>query len=491
MTAPDLTPLQKLSALQDRLSADTDASLAAADADLARLFPGPPAGRQPVHTLYLPADRVGADVVAETGAAALAVFDEHLPDPGALQRVFRAGLVSDDSPRDLLDPADAPAIHALVRAKLEREPVEDLRIDFEDGFTQQGVPAGMRDSDEDAHVDRVLAELITARPAGSVAGGAMSSSSSPPPASLPPFWGVRFGSLDPATRRRGIETFTRLVAGLAGAPDRDALLARFRPTLPKVTSVDQVRAMVRLCGELEAACGLPGRALRFEIQVETPQSICAPDGSALVARLIHAADGRCVGLHYGTYDYSAACGIAAEYQAMDHPAADHAKAVMQVAAAGTGVALSDGSTNRLPVGEPDAVHAGWRLHARLVDRSLRRGFYQGWDLHPAQLVSRYVATYAFYRRSLPGACARIAAYLGTGPDAGFLDEPATARALSDFCARALDCGASTPEEIADLAGVDRAALDRLRRPGGGLGGGRENSDKSFYKTDDDDEGYPA
>ena len=477
-----VTAAPDLAALQDRLCADADAGLAAADADLARLFPGPPATRQPVHTLYLAGDRVGARVVAEVGAAALEVFDEHLPAADALAEIFG----------DLVDPAGAAAIHSLVRAKLEREPVEDLRIDFEDGFTQQGVPAGMRDRDEDAHVDRVLAELITARPAGPAVGRTMSSSSlsastsaGSSPSPLPPFWGLRFGSLDPATRRRGIRTFTRVVAGLAGAPDRDALLARFRPTLPKVTSVEQVRAMVTLCRELEVACGLDERALRFEIQVETPQSICAPDGSALVARLIHAAEGRCVGLHYGTYDYSSACGIAAEYQAMDHPAADHAKAVMQVAAAGTGVALSDGSTNRLPVGEPDAVRAGWRLHARLVDRSLRRGFYQGWDLHPAQLVSRYVATYAFYRRSLPGACARIAAYLGTGPDAGYLDEPATARALADFCVRALDCGAFTPEEIAELAGVDRAALDRLRRAGADPVPGHDKNDDD---KNDDDEG---
>lgn len=435
----------------DVVLAGVDARLAAHDAEQAELFPGPPTGRQPVHTLYLPADRVHAGIVREVGAVALAAFDEHLPDPAALQRVFRAAQVSGDSGGgDLVAPADAPAIHALVRAKLEVEPVEDLRIDFEDGFTQRDVPAGRRDRDEDEHVDRILAELITRWSGGS---------------SSPPFWGVRFGSLDPATRRRGVRTFTRVVAGLAGAPDRDALLAGFRPTLPKVTSVDQVRAMVEMCRELEAACGLPGRALRFEIQIETPQSICAPDGSALVARLVHAADGRCIGLHYGTYDYSAACGIAAEYQAMDHPAADHAKAVMQVAAAGTGVALSDGSTNRLPVGDAEAVRAGWRLHARLIDRSLRRGFYQGWDLHPAQLVSRYVATYAFYRRSVPAACARIAAYLGTGPDAGYLDEPATARALADFCVRALDCGAVTADEITTRAGVDRADLAALTRPG--------------------------
>ena len=129
-----------------------------------------------------------------------------------------------------------------------------------------------------------------------------------------------------------------------------------------------------------------------------------------MARLIGAAGGRCVGLHYGTYDYSAGCGVAAPYQSLEHPVADYAKAVMQVAAAGTGVRLSDGSTNLLPVGPPDRVRAAWGNHLRLVRRSLERGFYQGWDLHPAQLPTRYAATYAFFRDGRAAAVERLCAY---------------------------------------------------------------------------------
>ena len=127
--------------------------------------------------------------------------------------------------------------------------------------------------------------------------------------------------------------------------------------------------------------------------------------------MIHAADGRCTALHYGTYDYSAFCGIAAAYQSLDHPVADHAKAVMQAAAAGTGVWLSDGSTNVIPVGEEADVLAAWTNHMRLVRRSLERGFYQGWDLHPAQLPTRFAATFAFYRGGFPSAAARLRNFL--------------------------------------------------------------------------------
>jgi citrate lyase beta subunit len=183
--------------------------------------------------------------------------------------------------------------------------------------------------------------------------------------------------------------------------------------------------------------------------------------------MVHAAGGRLLGLHYGTYDYSAALGIAAAHQASDHPAADFAKQAMQVAVAGTGARAVDGSTNVLPVGSRDAVHAAWQLHARLVRRALERGFYQGWDLHPAQLVTRYVATYAFFRGALPAAAARLAAYLDrTG--AGVLDEPATARALAGVLLRGLDCGAVDDAEVTSAGGPERAVLDRLagRRPGG-------------------------
>jgi hypothetical protein len=182
---------------------------------------------------------------------------------------------------------------------------------------------------------------------------------------------------------------------------------------------------------------------------------------------VHAAGPRLTGLHYGTYDYSAALGIAAAHQSSDHPAADLAKHLMQVAVAGTGARAVDGSTNVLPVGSREQVHAAWRLHAGLVRRALERGFYQGWDLHPAQLVTRYAATYAFFRAALPAAVARLAGYLDR-VDGGVLDEPATARALASVVLRGLDCGAVDDDEVAAAAHIGRADLDRLagRRAGG-------------------------
>jgi hypothetical protein len=243
----------------------------------------------------------------------------------------------------------------------------------------------------------------------------------------------------------------------------------FVVTLPKVTAVEQVEALVHAAGRLESALGLGERAVRFEIQVETPQSILGPDGTALVARMVHASDGRCTGLHYGTYDYSAYCGIAAAQQSLEHPVADHAKAVMQAAAAGTGVRLSDGSTNVLPVGAPDEVRAAWANHLRLVRRSLERGYYQGWDLHPAQLPTRFAATFAFYREGWTTAAGRLRTYVARR-ESGVLDEPATARALADFLLRGLDCGALTAQEVDEATGLDTRALEALAHRAGGEAG---------------------
>jgi citrate lyase beta subunit len=404
---------------------DLDRRLAPADADLAARYLGEAGGRQPVHTVYVPADRMTPGLVADWGRQARAALDRHAG--GAPGLAAATGV----------DPTLTTRVYPGVLDKLAREPIEDLRLDFEDGYGSRP------DEREDGDAVAAAGALAEALGAGTT----------------PPHVGLRIKSLEAATRRRGVRTLDLFLGALL---DGAALPDGFAVTLPKVTDVRQVEAMALVCELLERAHGLPAGRLRFELQVETPQAILAADGTATVARMIHAAHGRCSGLHYGTYDYSAACGIAAAHQSMEHPVADHAKAVMQVAAAGTGVRLSDGSTNVLPVGDTAAVHAAWRLHCRLVRRSLVRGYWQGWDLHPAQLPTRYLATHAFFREGWPAAAARLRAYAERGAG-GVLDEPATAQALAGFVTRALDCGALDTSEVQERTGLDRAAIDRYAR----------------------------
>ncbi|MDO5739653.1 MAG: aldolase [Ornithinimicrobium sp.] len=417
-TTPTDSPTDSLVA---ELTADLDQRLEAADADLVSQFPGDVASRQPIHTVYIPADRYADDVVALWGQQAQAALTEH--------HDLLAGLLGEDVAKEVLP---------LVAAKLASEPIEDLRIDFEDGFGDRG------DEAEDVAVATASAALARSQQGGT----------------CPPFTGIRFKSFEAPTRARGIRTLTTFIGGLLHS---GGSLEGFVVTFPKVTSVDQVEAMVHACDRIEEALGLPTGSIRYEIQVETPQSILGPDGSALVARMIHASAGRATALHYGTYDYSAFCGIPAPYQSMEHPVADQAKLVMQAAAAGTGVRLSDGSTNILPIGSPEEVRTGYALHLRLVRRSLERGYYQGWDLHPAQLPSRFAATYAFYRENFAPAALRLRNYLSKA-QGSVMDEPATARTLADLVVRGLDCGALLAEEVQEATGAEAQTLIDLARP---------------------------
>ncbi len=397
--------------LTDDALAAIDRRLAATDELLARNYPGDDGRRQPIHTVYLPADRFTPVTAQEWGAQALAAADA----AGGLAEVARTVGLED------------PDLPDLVQRKLSDEPIEDLRLDFEDGYGDRG------DEAEDADVARAVEAVTKAVANGSTA----------------PFVGIRFKCFEAPTRARGLRTLDLFVSGLVAAgPLPEGLTI----TLPKVTTTGQVEAMVEACRGLENALGLDERRLRFEVQVETPQVILGADGTAPVATLLHAADRRVTSLHYGTYDYSASLGIAAQYQSMEHPAADHAKNVMQLAIAGTGVHMSDGSTNILPIGDLDHVTEAWRLHARLVRRHLERGIYQGWDLHPAQLVTRFLATYAFYRDGFPAAATRLRNYVHR-IDSAILDEPATARALASFIHRGVTCGAVTAAEVASAAEV--------------------------------------
>ncbi len=419
---------------EDDLAA-LDAIVAPADARMTRIYPGDSAGRQPVHTVYVPADRITPDVVPSWGKQARELLDRHAPDAGAFARALQ--LSEDDA-----DALGADGGWQRLLAKLDTEPIEDLRIDLEDGY-------GVRDDEtEDRDAVAAARALVEAGQAGVA----------------PPFSGIRFKSFEEPTRRRGLRTLDLVIGTLV---DAGGLPDGWVVTLPKVTSLEQVEAMVEACARLEAAYGLPDHRLRFEIQVETPQAVLAYDGTAPLARMIHAGDGRVSGLHFGTYDYTAALGISAEHQAMDHPVADHAKHVMALAAAQTGVRLSDGSSNVL--GPDERVPAIWADHARLVRRSLARGWYQGWDLGPVHLPSRFAATFLFFGlgRHLDSAIERVRGYLGhEGFSAsGYLDEPATAQALAGFLLRGVDCGAVDAERVGGVTGIEELRGLAARRFG--------------------------
>jgi citrate lyase beta subunit len=403
-------------------------SLDKANVRTAERFPGDSPARQPVHTVYGGAQLFKADAVQKIGAVALKALQDHAPDAATLAAALD------------LAPALADRVYLRVVDKLTREPIEDFRIDFEDGF-------GVRPDDEEDAFARSTADEVAA---------AISRHT------LPPAIGIRIKPLSEELKRRSLRTFDLFVTRLLDNTD-GRLPPNFVVTLPKVTSPEQVTAMASACDAFEYWRGLPANTLQFELMIETPQSIIAADGSIALPRLISEGNGRIVAAHFGTYDYTASLNITAAHQHMLHPVCDFAKQVMQVALAGTGIWLSDGATNVMPVGSRNAVHQAWRLHSRHIRHSLSAGFYQGWDLHPAQLPSRFATVYAFFIEGLEAASERLQNFVRKAAQATLVgdvfDDAATGQGLLNYFLRAINCGALTDAEAVAMSGL---TLEELR-----------------------------
>ncbi|PYS68931.1 MAG: phosphoenolpyruvate kinase [Acidobacteria bacterium] len=457
---------------------DLTEQLRTANEEFTKYYPGDTGNRQPVHTVYGGAHLFKSDSAQRLGALARRSLDQFAPDFLVFARAldFEG---ADQLPADLaganyliselerapnrLRTANKPAwlahtIYQRVTEKLKREPVEDFRIDFEDGYGNRP------DAEEDGHAESAAAEVAEGSRNGT----------------LPPFIGIRIKPFNEELRARSFRTLDIFVSTLA-EQSGGKLPENFVITLPKITIPEQVSALTNLLGQLEKSNSLPGGSLKFEMMIETTQSIINHRGEINLPRLLSAAEGRCVAAHFGTYDYTAGCNITAAHQHMLHPACDFAKNMMQVSFAGTGIWLSDGATNIMPVaphrfveGGPQltadqveenkqVVHRAWKLHFDHVQNSLTTGFYQGWDLHPAQLPTRYAAVYSFFLESLEAASERLKNFVEKAAKATLVgdvfDDAATGQGLLNYFLRAINCGALTEEEALELSGL---TLQELR-----------------------------
>ncbi|MBE7483769.1 MAG: phosphoenolpyruvate kinase [Polyangiaceae bacterium] len=422
-----------MSTLYDEAKDALDA-LAAANQRFAHDYPGDRPDRQPIHTVYGGAHLFKADTTKKLGELAVRALDTYAKDGPALTRAL--GLTASDD--------FANTIHRRVRKKLETEAVEDFRIDFEDGYGNRP------EAEEDATAVGAATELARGMKAGT----------------LPPFIGVRVKPLNDELKRRSVRTLdlfiSTLVKEAGGLPDG------FVVTLPKVPIPEQVTTLVRLLERIEKRTGLAPGSLQIELMVELTQSLLDREGRSTLPLLHHAAEGRLRSAHFGTYDYTASCNITAAYQAITHPACDFALHLMKVAFANTGVWLSDGATTVMPIAPHRAakgetlseaqlrdnersVHAAWKLAGDNIRHALENGFYQGWDLHPAQLPVRYAATYAFFLEGFDAAANRLKNFIDKAAQATLVgdmfDDAATGQGLINYFLRGLSSGAVSLDEL--------------------------------------------
>jgi len=462
--------------LSDDLIKPIVESLSKANLAAAVSYPGETGRRQPVHTVYGGAHLFRADTAKRLGQVAERALAENAGDFVVFARAL--GLPLSEQLPDVLDyatglknrlEADSEAVReenkaawlaytifTRVQEKLKREPVEDFRIDFEDGYGNRP------DAEEDGHAESAAAEVAKGIEAGT----------------LPPFIGIRIKPFNEELRARSMRTLDIFVSTLVEKGD-GKLPQNFVVTLPKITAPEQVTALADIFDLLEKKTGLASGSLKMEMMIETTQSIINSEGRINLPLFLQAARGRCIAAHFGTYDYTASCSITAAHQHMMHPACDFAKHIMQVSFAGTGIWLSDGATNIMPVGphrltegnpltseqieeNRAVIHRAWKLHYDHIQHSLVGGFYQGWDLHPAQLPTRYAAVYAFFLQSLDAASERLRNFVEKAAKATLVgdvfDDAATGQGLLNYFLRAVNSGAITEEEALKLSSLTHDEL---------------------------------
>lgn len=394
--------------------------------------------RQPVHTVYGGAHLFRHDTARKLGDLALRALETYAPDAGALTRAV--GVRSEEGGLHR-------TVYARVVEKLRREPVEDLRVDFEDGYGHRP------DAEEDGHAEST---------AEAMARGMREKT-------LPPFMGIRIKALTSESFARSVRTLDLFISALA-RHSGGKLPENFVVTLPKVSRVEEVTAASALLGALEKRHRLGAGGIGLELMVETPQALVGAEGRLSLRSVVAAGKGRVVAAHLGAYDYTAALDVTAAHQTLRHPACDLARQLMQLSLAGTGVLLSDGATNVLPVGPHKAspgttlsreelernrevVSAAWHTAAINIRHALESGIYQGWDLHPAQLPIRYATTYTFFLEALAPASARLRGFMEQAAQATLLgdvfDDAASGQGLLNFFLRGLACGALTPDDVRD------------------------------------------
>ncbi|MBL0131373.1 MAG: phosphoenolpyruvate kinase [Chitinophagaceae bacterium] len=435
-------------------------SLRTANRKFQQIYPGDKPDRQAVHTVYGGANLFKADTCVRMGEIALKNLQTYAPDFITLANVLKLEgyeeLPDEEKKKDKLikklgkmeesERKQHPAwlaytVYNKIIEKLKTEAVEDFRIDFEDGFGNRS------DQEEDATAVHAANELSD---------GMINKT-------ISPFIGIRIKPFTEDLVTRGVRTLdiflTTLLEKTGGKlPDN------FIVMLPKVTIPEQVSTLTRLFEIMEKKNNLTPGTLKMETMVEATQIIMDDEGKNPLMKIVRAGEGRLIAAHFGTYDYTASCGITAKYQTMAHPVCDFAHHMTKVALGGTGIFLSDGATNIIPVAphrgdkltqkqekeNRQSVHNAWRIGYNHSMHSLINGFYQGWDLNPAQLPMRYAATYNFFLSSMDDATQRLKIFVDRAAistlTGDIFDDAATGQGLLNFFLKAMNCGAISEEE---------------------------------------------
>ncbi len=427
--------------------------------------------RSPVHVVYGGADRFSAATPKKLGDIAIKTLENYAPNFAEFALAMRLpGSESLPTFRDEIEKLErqiarnkskakqenyaawfAWTVYQKTIAKITNEPVEDFRIDFEDGY-------GFRtDEEEDRDAEKAAVELAR----------------SIEQATVTKFSGFRVKSFQPETYGRAVRTLDLFLSKLIETAER--LPENFVVTLPKITDKKQVRDLADRLRKFEKKTDLPLGTIGIELMIETPESIIGRKGNFALQQLVAAGKGRVTSAHFGAYDYTAALGISGADQHIRHEACNFARQMMLINLAPLGIRLVDSVTTKLPVTiysgrlnqlqkaeNKSSINSGWSEHFDNVTASMRGGFYQSWDLHPNQLPARYAAVYSYFLSDMDSQAERLKAFLERATKATLsgntFDDAASAQGILNFFVRGMDCGAFTEKEAAAATGLSPTEL---------------------------------
>ena len=425
--------------------------------------------RTPVHVVYGGAQLFTAETPQKLGQIALKFLDIYAPDfsqfaqamwlrgadilpnyeDAAADLEFQFIEREEKLKRENFAAWFALTVYRKTIIKLRREPVEDFRIDFEDGY-------GFRaDAEEDRHAISASDELAKNRDL--------------------PFCGFRIKSFQKETFKRSIRTLDLFLTNFLEKTG-GTLPENFVVTLPKIKRSEEVGILAELLDEFEKRNALADGSIKIEIMIETPEAIVNETGEINLRNLVKAGNGRVASAHFGAFDYTAAFGISGTHQHLRHEACNFARQLMQISLAPLGIRLADSVTTELPIPihksenlsakelreNRSAVHTAWRKHFNNITHSLINGFYQSWDLHPAQLAARYAAVYSFFLESKDEQAKRLRTFIDKAAQAAatgnIFDDAASANGLLNFFGQALNCSAIDENEILQITGLNENEL---------------------------------
>lgn len=394
----------------------------------------------PVHTVYGGAQLFHRNTLKKIGEKGIALIKNYFSEPPYCT------VLSGESDVPLNSEIRQQVIDQTIN-KLTVNPVEDYRIDFEDGY-------GLRDSaKEDEDAERCAIELSELFQKSDNSSAFQT--------------GIRIKSFSLPTLQRSIRTFDIFLSTFFQNCDIQNV-PFLSVCLPKVTDLKEVELLLSLLTDYAKSHNLNTGFLRAEIMLETPEFYLKSNGFAALREMVDSFSGSFNALHLGLYDFTSSLGVQSADQKYNHPYLDFLRFQTIMQFSKSTIRLVDGATMEMPVekykksefaelSEEECnankimiINAA-NAHTENIYHSMKMGFDSSWDLHPGQVAIRYLTLFTNYKKSFSAMRERFINFVENAARAtvlnGQFDDAATGQGMLNYFIKGYRLGALSADDI--------------------------------------------